>query len=331
MKYLISILILTLTLASCSDDNNGSDNDPVEIIPIIKSDSTYAFSITQDITYAEGLSHETWNSKESTVLPLRLDAYIPDNNQVKRPAIVFIHGGGFIGGSKRQTQLVNLCKYFASRGWVTFSVDYRLKKDVGTVPSEWLEYAEKNVDQSFSGTFIALYPAHRDAKAAMRWVVANASTYNIDTNYISVSGGSAGAITSITLGISNPGDFTDELTAEQDPTISSTNLDQTYKIASIIDFWGSKVAIDAYESVYEQNRFDSGDPPLLIFHGTEDLTVQFYNAEDLRDAYIGTGVGFGYYPLEGYGHGAWNATVDGKNLSELTFDFIVDQQDLIVE
>jgi hypothetical protein len=31
------------------------------------------------------------------------------------------------------------------------------------------------------------------------------------------------------------------------------------------------------------------------------------------------------------GHGAWNAIVDGKSLSELTFDFLVERQQLIVE
>ena len=35
--------------------------------------------------------------------------------------------------------------------------------------------------------------------------------------------------------------------------------------------------------------------------------------------------------LEGFGHGAWNAVVDGKGLSELTFDFLVERQNLNVE
>ena len=31
------------------------------------------------------------------------------------------------------------------------------------------------------------------------------------------------------------------------------------------------------------------------------------------------------------GHGAWDAVVDEKGLSELTFDFLTDRQNLIVE
>jgi hypothetical protein len=40
---------------------------------------------------------------------------------------------------------------------------------------------------------------------------------------------------------------------------------------------------------------------------------------------------FIFYPLEGSGHGAWGATVDGKSLSDLSFDFIVGNQDLNIE
>ena len=42
-----------------------------------------------------------------------------------------------------------------------------------------------------------MYAAQRDAKAALRWMVANASTYGINPDYITVGGASAGAITTV--------------------------------------------------------------------------------------------------------------------------------------
>jgi hypothetical protein len=63
-----------------------------------------------------------------------------------------------------------------------------------------------------------LYPAHRDAKAALRWLIANANQYNIDTNYITVGGG-YGAIMATTLGITNTIDFTNEISKIIDPTL----------------------------------------------------------------------------------------------------------------
>ncbi len=70
---------------------------------------------------------------------------------------------------------------------------------------------------------------------------------------------------------------------------------------------------------------------MCIVHGTEDPTVPFSSAEDLKAIYELNNAEFIYYPLEGKGHGAWGATVDGKSLSDLSFDFIVDNQNLSVE
>ncbi|MFP6684552.1 MAG: hypothetical protein VB934_07560 [Polyangiaceae bacterium] len=60
-------------------------------------------------------------------------------------------------------------------------------------------------------------------------------------------------------------------------------------------------------------------------------TVPFSQAEAIRDAYQTTGAPFAFYPLEGLGHGPWNAQLGGQSLAELAFDFIVLQQKLVVE
>ena len=91
-----------------------------------------------------------------------------------------------------------------------------------------------------------MYPAQRDAKAALRWLVANAETYKINKDYITVGGHSAGAITAVTLGVSNHEDFRDELRADneagdpEDPTLETTNLSQAYSVRSIVNFWGGQ-------------------------------------------------------------------------------------------
>ncbi|RXP44596.1 alpha/beta hydrolase [Lutibacter sp. HS1-25] len=256
--------------------------------------------------------------------------YVPDNDLKNRPAYMFIHGGGFAGGSKQQAQIKNLAKYYTSRGWVFISIDYRLKNNNGTVPQLWENYSTK-VPKDKVSQFLSIYPAIRDAKAALRYIVANAHTYSINTNYITVGGGSAGAITAITLGISNQEDFRDEIDTSQDPTLASTNLEQSYQIRTIIDLWGSKIALNALEEILGYHRFDTNDPSLFIAHGTEDTVVPYSNAEELKSIYKTNGVPFAYYALEGKKHGAWDATVNNKKLEELAFDFIVQQQNLIVK
>ncbi|WP_430816519.1 carboxylesterase family protein [Carboxylicivirga sp. RSCT41] len=298
--------------------------------PVVQSRQTYEVLPEEDIVYAQGLSHEAVNSPNAKALPLLLDVYVPDNELENRPVFLFIHGGGFSGGTKQQARIVEWANYYTARGWVFVSADYRLKKHKGTVPQKWID-ASAMLPREKSKQFIAMYPAHRDAKAALRWVVANAERYRINTNYITVGGGSAGAVTAITLGVSNPADYRDELSTKQDPTLSSTNLGEEYQIRTIIDLWGSKAGIDVLGKMDRQQRFDRNDPSLFIAHGTEDPTVPYSKAEELKACYEETGVPFVYYPLEGKKHGAWGARVNGKELAELAFDFIVEQQNLIVE
>jgi predicted esterase len=178
-----------------------------------------------------------------------------------------------------------------------------------------------------------MYAAQRDAKAALRWVVANSGIYNIDTNFITVGGGSAGAITAITLGISNKEDFRDELTISEDPTLSSTNLDETYTVRSIINFWGSNIKLELVESIFGLNRYDTNDPELFTAHGNKDPNAftPYSEAIELRDIYNSLGIYNHLETLLNAGHGAWNATVDGKSLSDMSFDFLVERQNLTIE
>lgn len=328
MKKVFQIIALTLLVISCNKDDDGviqNDN------PIVKSTSTYSVIIEEDITYAKGLRHESLNSAASMEMDLKLDVYFPDNSIENRPLYFFIHGGGFNGGTKQKPEIVEYGNYYAARGWVFISIDYRVQGDFGTIPQEWLDFAMTNIPATGQDQFIAIYPAHRDAKAALRWAVANADTYNIDTDFIAVGGASAGAITAITLGISEPEDFRDEINISQDPTLNTTNLEQTYQIQTIVDYWGSKSALNALEEVYGHQRFDANDPPLFIAHGTEDPAVPFSSAEDLKAIYETNGIPLAYYPAEGLGHGIWNVQFEDKRLEELVFDFLVEQQELNVE
>lgn len=310
---------------ACNEDETIQDN-----IPIVKSQSTYEVLIQEDVIYGQGLSHTNFGSANFEELDLKLDIYSPDNDLHNRPLVFFIHGGGFSGGSKQQEQIVAMANFYASRGWVFVSTDYRLQGDAGTVPEEWIELAQ-TLPEDERKQFLAIYPAVRDSKAALRWVIANKESYNINTDFVTVGGGSAGAITAIAIGISNFEDYKDELELSIDPSLQSTNLDEKYKIQTIIDFWGSKIALDALEEIYGNQRFDDNDPPMIIVHGTADPTVSFSSAENLKSIYETNNIPFAYFPAEGAGHGIWGKTFDNKTLSELTFEFVTEQQNLKVE
>ena len=327
----------------------GDEEGPGNGTPVVSATPAYSVLLDSDIVYAEGLSQNSSSSSAVEQSQL-LDIYQPDNDAEIRPVLMFIHGGGFKGGTKTKPEIVEMADYFASRGWVFVSVDYRTASDLGTIdglsseevlafytgiaPHEWIELGlagaetPEQVQQS-----VAMYAAQRDAKAALRWLVANATSYNINTDFISVGGASAGAITAIALGASELEDFRDEILVSDDPTLASTNLDESYSVQSVVWFWGSKIALDLFEAIYGLNRFDSGDPELFMAHGTDDVNpgTPFSEATELQGIYDPLGVHNELEPLEGRGHGAWNATVNGKDLFELSFDFLVARQNLTVE
>jgi len=86
----------------------------------------------------------------------------------KRPVVVFFFGGGWKAGAF--TQFVPQAEYFASRGMVALSADYRIESKHKTTPDKCVE----------------------DAKSAIRWVRANAAKLGVDPDKIVASGGSAG-------------------------------------------------------------------------------------------------------------------------------------------
>ncbi|NQZ76892.1 MAG: alpha/beta hydrolase [Ekhidna sp.] len=340
----------------CAACNEEEQILPDNGIPIVKSESSYTVLKEENITYADGLSHNA-TSNSSFAIPLKLDLYYPDNNSSNRPVFMFIHGGGFRGGIKTKPEIIEMANYYASRGWVFASIDYRTVEELGTIqgmtqaevlshyrglaPEEWIENSfegAESADEVQQAT--AMYLAQRDSKAALRWLVANADSYNINTGYITVGGASAGAITTIALGISNQEDFRDEITISDDPTLSTTNLNESYVVRSMVYFWGSNLKLDVFEAVYNLNqydRYDVNDPELFMGHGTaEDLVTPYEEALELQSIYNSIGI---YNELatlllpngDPAGHGAWNAIVDGKGLFELSFDFLVDRQQLILE
>lgn len=345
MKF-FPIFLLILLAAACDRDESS---DPNGGVPLVHALPTYSVSVDEEIVYAEGLAHDN-TSAFPFAIPLKLDAYYPNNDAVRRPVFMFIHGGGFKGGTKTKPEIVAMAEYFASRGWVFVSIDYRTTEELGSIsmlepqemltyfngiaPQEWQDYAFENASSLDEvQVSIAMYAAQRDAKAALRWMSANADRYQIDPAFITVGGASAGAVSAVALGISEPEDFKNEISTAADPTLATTNPTELYEVNSLVYFWGSNVKLELFEAIYGLERYDAGDPELFLAHGTLDAnpTTTFSEATELNNIYDSIGIYSELVPLEGAGHGAWSATVNEKSLFELTFDFLIERQELRVD
>ena len=113
---------------------------------------------------------------------LKMDIYRGRDNGERRPGLVFIHGGGWVLGDKRE-QGLPLCNHLASLGWVCANANYRLSP-------------------------AATYPDHvTDAKSAVAWLREHADEYGVDPEFIAIAGNSAGAhIAAMTALTKDPGD-----------------------------------------------------------------------------------------------------------------------------
>ncbi len=97
-----------------------------------------------------------------------LDIYLPDEGDGLFPVILYLHGGAFSIGDKRDVYVLNILKSI-KHGYALVSVNYRLSGE-------------------------AIFPAGiQDVKAAIRWVRANCKDYHLDGNRVAVWGCSSGA------------------------------------------------------------------------------------------------------------------------------------------
>lgn len=342
MKRLILLILLILFAAACGDDaatNNlanvstdaGTDAaaEPVELTAT--ADATYDWE-KRTVVYAQALAHETWNSEESTTIDLEATIWEPSETPEVRPALLIIHGGAFLTGDREQAELVAFAEYFASRGYVVMSASYRVAQQQPTMPEEWrVAITESPNYTSLEKTLgQTMYGATRDARAALRYLQANADELGIAPDRIAAMGGSAGSFIALGIGATEPEAFRDELIGV-DPTLDTTNLEQTGQLVAVLDFWGGPEVLEAHELTYGASAWDESDAPAMIVHGTADPTVEFTSAEELRDIYRSTGVPYEFYPIEGARHGPWEAMVEGKTLEQLGFEFATKHQNVTVE
>ncbi len=97
----------------------------------------------------------------------QLDIYLPDTGKGPFPVIISIHGGGFMFGDKQDGQLIPMLAGL-QQGYAVVSINYRLSHE-------------------------AIFPAQiNDVKAAIRYIKANAATYQLNKQKIALWGGSAG-------------------------------------------------------------------------------------------------------------------------------------------
>ena len=124
--------------------------------------------------------------------PLLMDIFMPHSDTIKkRPAIIFMHSGAFLIGSRLNDDMVAMCDSFARKGYVTATIDYRL--GMGATIN-WVFGIPIQIQVNEINGYRAAYRGMQDTRAAIRFLKHNAEIYGIDTTKIYLTGSSAGAI-----------------------------------------------------------------------------------------------------------------------------------------
>jgi len=270
-------------------------------------DPMYGFQKKSDITYG-------WGRTEGGRVALKLDVYLPVGRAVPRvkPAMVFMHGGGWSSGDK-ESGYETACE-FARRGYVAVSINYRLRGDKPVISEGGIggllgELGENDFTRGVAA-------AAEDLIAAVRWIRDNAPVYGIDPWRIAIGGSSAGAITSV-------------MVAHCCDDLGVTGLPE---IAAVMNLWGGWPSYWGY-SFDVRKYVEMGEPPCVSVHGTADRTVSVVQSTDYHERLNMLRIQNLLMLNEGAGHG-WGENAiftrirDGRTEFQNIVDFFYNVMDL---
>ena len=184
-------------------------------------------------------------------MDLTLDVYVPeDGARTARPLLVAFHDGAFLNGDKRDSSLVEWCRYFASLGYVVSSVDYR----------QGYRRNEKETDE-------AMYHALKDANAAVRFLLKRDSLL-IHSERIFASGADAGAITAMNLAFMREENMPVVMTEQGDSlVVTRQQLLRGFDVRAVANLWGA---------VPDTAILRNAKIPVISFQSQEDTEIPFW-------------------------------------------------------
>jgi acetyl esterase/lipase len=248
--------------------------------------ASFGYGVAADITYG------TFNNT-----PMHLDVWSRTGTTEPAPTLLYIHGGGWVFGSKDGA--ANVFLPYIERGWDVVSVEYRMASN---------SHAPAAVE---------------DVRCALRWVYRNASPYHIDTQRIVATGHSAGGHLALMVGmLPNGGDLDNECPADAtEPPLKVAAIVNWYGISDVNDLlqgpnlrtyavaWmGSQPqAKEVASRVSPLTYVRPALPPILTVHGDQDPTVPYTQSVRLHKALTAVGDTNQLVTISGGSHGGFNS------------------------
>ncbi|QXP69308.1 carboxylesterase family protein [Polaribacter sp. R2A056_3_33] len=175
---------------------------------------------------------------------LKLNFYKPKKAKGKTPLLVYVHGGGFSGGSRNDKKSRDFAEEMVQYGYSVASISYRLTmkgKGFGCATNSSLKIAAFN-------------EVSKDISYAVKYLIAHKNKFKIDIDNIILVGSSAGAEAILNLAY----------------VYDNKILNKNFKFAGIIAMAGAITSID---NITSDNAI-----PTQLFHGVKDNLVPYYIA-----------------------------------------------------
>ena len=245
---------------------------------------------------------ETYLYVKRDTCDLYLDIYNPAAGSQtyfdgkEKPSIIFMFGGGFIGGERNNEFYNKWFKQLTDNGYRVISIDYRL----GLKGSNKVGVAQVNVLDN------AIHMVVEDLFSATNFIIDNAAELGINPNNMVISGSSAGAISA--------------MQAEYEianKTKWAEVLPEGFNYAGVMSFAG---AILSREGKVD---YKNAPCPTLMLHGTADGLVPYEQIAFFNLGFFGGGklverfkkfdLNYNMYHFTDYGHeiaGSMETTLD---------------------
>jgi acetyl esterase/lipase len=248
--------------------------------------------------------------------PVRMDIYAPRDRGTPRPAVLWVHGGGWSRGDARTSGAYAnwpaVLASLAARGFVVASIDYRLSGE-------------------------AKFPAQiQDVKAAIRHLRVEARALGIDPSRVYLWGGSAGghlaSLAAVTCGVADyePQPSTGRLSRREISALKGTKAPPVDDCVQGAALWygifdlehvpnvnvagllgcDPSICRDIARAASPLYRIGKYVPPMLLIHGTTDETVDVSQSEAMMTSLKGAGASAELLLIPGVDHGLTGSTPD---------------------
>lgn len=258
------------------------------------------FAVLEQITPADPMSERetSWGNPAVTLTevvyatrpghrPLHLDLYRETGVNSPRPLVVVVHGGGWAQGNPRVgagfKDFPSVLAYLAQRGYVVASIEYRLS---GEAP----------------------FPAQvEDLQAALRFLRAGAVRFGVDPARVALWGLSAGAqIAALHAGSCSPPDCVQALVGWFGPYDLAAYVDANPRAKHVQAYLGCPplgCTPAEFAASSPLGHVDASDPPALLVHGLDDVTVAPSQSRRFAEALVEAGVDARAVMVPSVGHG----------------------------